>query len=81
MSGGSGNDRPQPTIPGIPPGMVGAVISVLDASPGPLRRRKILEEVERRGHRISLAGLNRVLQHCSQSGLTVEGPDGVRLRR
>ncbi len=32
MSGGSGNDRPQPTIPGIPPGMVGAVISVLDAS-------------------------------------------------
>lgn len=62
----------------IPPGMIGAVISILKGSPGPMRRRQLLEELERRGHRISLAGLNRTLQQCSEQGLTLEGPDGVR---
>jgi hypothetical protein len=69
----------EPTLPGIPPGMVSAVVSILGSTPGPLRRRNLLEELERRGRRISLAGLNRVLQHCAQTGLTVESPEGVRL--
>ncbi|MFZ0830368.1 MAG: hypothetical protein WCB18_03810 [Thermoplasmata archaeon] len=63
---------------GIPPGSVEAVLSVLRSSPVPLRRRKILAELEARGHRISLAGLNRILEHCARSQLTSESPDGVR---
>ncbi|MGA8275284.1 MAG: hypothetical protein WB789_00290 [Thermoplasmata archaeon] len=70
-----------PALPGIPPGILDPVITILKASSTPIRRRKLLEELERRGHRISLAGLNRVLQQCAQSGLTIEGPEGVRLRR
>jgi hypothetical protein len=46
-----------------------------------MRRRKLLEELERRGHRLSLAGLNRALQHCAESGITEERPEGVRLTR
>jgi hypothetical protein len=69
-----------PPPAGIPPGMVRAVVAILEHSPTPVRRRKLLEELERRGHRLSLAGLNRVLQYCSESGLTVEGPEGARLR-
>jgi Fe2+ or Zn2+ uptake regulation protein len=65
---------------GIPPGLLGAVISILGAAPKPLRRREILEELDRRGHRISLAGLNRIVQRCVESGLATEGPDGVRLQ-
>jgi Fe2+ or Zn2+ uptake regulation protein len=61
--------------------MVPAVVTILEQSPTPVRRRKLLEELERKGHRISLAGLNRVLQYCSESGLTEEGPEGARLRR
>jgi hypothetical protein len=68
------------SIAGIPAGMVGAVVSILQATPGPIRRRKLLEELDRRGRRISLAGLNRVLQQCAESGLTLEGPDGVQLK-
>jgi hypothetical protein len=64
----------------IPPGSVDAVLQVLRANPGPMRRRKILAELEAKGHRISLAGLNRILQHCSQRLLTVDGPDGVQAR-
>ncbi|MGP8077866.1 MAG: hypothetical protein ACLQD8_08670 [Thermoplasmata archaeon] len=66
---------------GIPPGVVSSVLSILDGSPEPVRRRQLLDELERRGHRISLAGLNRILQHCLEGGLTVEGPDGVRRKR
>jgi len=55
-------------------------MTILKGATAPIRRRKLLEELERRGHRISLAGLNRLLQQCAQSGLTVEGPDGVRFR-
>ena len=73
--------RVAPPIAGIAPGVLEPVLAILTATPGPIRRRKLLEELERRGHRISLAGLNRVLQHCVQTGLTVEGPDGVRLLR
>lgn len=69
-----------PAIFGIAPGMVDPVLSVLRSSSGPVRRRKLLEELEHRGHRISLAGLNRILQHCLQAGLTTEGSDGVRLK-
>ena len=67
-------------VAGIPPGTVGPVIEILDASPSPLRRRKLLEELERRGHRISLAGLNRILQRLAESGRSVETPDGVRMK-
>jgi hypothetical protein len=63
---------------GIPPGMMDAVLVILRSSPTPVRRRPLLDELERRGHRISLAGLNRTLEHCRNAGLTVEGPDGVR---
>lgn len=68
------------TIPGLAPGVVEQVIAVLAAAPGPVRRRKLLEELERRGHRISLAGFNRVLQYCAESGRTIETPEGVRSR-
>jgi hypothetical protein len=68
------------SIPGIAPGVLGPVLSLLRSSSTPIRRRKILEELERTGHRISLAGLNRILQQCAQSGLTVESPEGVRLK-
>lgn len=42
-----------------------------------MRRRKLLDALEQKGHRISLAGLNRILQYCREAGLTVESPDGV----
>jgi Fe2+ or Zn2+ uptake regulation protein len=65
---------------GIPPGSADAVLSVLRSSGGPIRRRKILAELEGRGHRISLAGLNRILEHCSQNGWITESSDGVQLK-
>jgi hypothetical protein len=65
------------TIAGIPPGVVDRVLSILGGSDVPVRRRKLLDELERRGTRISLAGLNRILQHCRETGLTTESPDGV----
>lgn len=74
------SNTPTPAIPGLPPGVLPAVLAILGRSPAPMRRRKILEELDRRGHRVSLAGLNRVLQQCRQSGLTDESEDGVRLR-
>lgn len=64
----------------VPEGATQAVVEVLRRQKAPLRRRKLLEELEQRGHRISLAGLNRVLQICSEQGLTVEDPEGVRLK-
>jgi hypothetical protein len=67
-----------PSNAGIPPGMVDLVLLVLDSTPAPMRRRAILEELERRGHRISLAGLNRTLDYCLRSQLTTETPAGVR---
>ncbi|HTS32479.1 MAG TPA: hypothetical protein VMI55_00880 [Thermoplasmata archaeon] len=66
---------------GVPPGLQGAVLSILRGSPQPLRRRELLGELERHGHRISLAGLNRILQYCAEAGLILEGPEGVRLNR
>jgi Fe2+ or Zn2+ uptake regulation protein len=69
----------RPSVAGIPPGLVGVVLSILGSSTAPIRRRKLLEELERRGHRISLAGLNRTLQHCAEAGLTSDTPEGVRL--
>ncbi len=63
---------------GIPPGLLDPLLAIVSAGPGPIKRRALLEELERRGHRISLAGLNRALQYCRESGLTTEGPDGVR---
>jgi hypothetical protein len=70
---------PDRSIAGIAPGVLEPLLLILRSSTTPVRRRKLLEELERRGHRISLAGLNRVLQQCAESGLTVETPDGVRL--
>jgi hypothetical protein len=75
---------PTPASPdrrGIAPGVVEPLLDILRRSPAPVRRRKLLEELEHRGHRISLAGLNRALQYCSESGRTTETPDGVRLVR
>ena len=63
---------------GIPPGSIEAVLTVLRSNPVPMRRRKILAELEAHGHRISLAGLNRILEHCSRERLITDGPDGVR---
>ncbi len=68
-----------PSRAGIPPGTLEVVLDVVRCSGGPIRRRKILAELERRGHRISLAGLNRILEHCSRSHLTEENPEGVRI--
>jgi Fe2+ or Zn2+ uptake regulation protein len=68
-----------PRVPGVPPGMVEAVVAILRQTPQPVRRRTLLEELDRQGHRISLAGLNRTLQQCRNSGLTVESDAGVRL--
>ncbi|MCI4351391.1 MAG: hypothetical protein L3K15_07760 [Thermoplasmata archaeon] len=62
---------------GIPTGSVEAVLSVLRANPGPMRRRKILAELELQGHRISLAGLNRILEQCRRNRITSEGPAGI----
>ena len=65
---------------GIPPGALDAVLAVVRASPVPIRRRRILEELEHRGHRISLAGLNRILDYCVRTRLTEESAEGVRMR-
>lgn len=67
-----------PSKAGIPPGSVEAVLEILGRQPGPMKRRKILEALEQKGHRISLAGLNRVLQYCQESGRTIDSADGVR---
>jgi hypothetical protein len=64
----------------IPPGALEAVLDVLRATPGAIRRRPLLAELVARGHRISLAGLNRILEECGRRQLTSESPDGVRLR-
>jgi hypothetical protein len=69
------------TATGIPPGLLGAVVTLLSASPQALRRRTILQELEQRGHRISLAGLNRVLDFGLRNGTFEQGPEGVRLKR
>jgi Fe2+ or Zn2+ uptake regulation protein len=70
---------PSPSTAGIPPGSVETILAILRQQPGPMRRRKLLEALDQRGHRISLAGLNRALQYCKESGLTLESEDGVRL--
>jgi Fe2+ or Zn2+ uptake regulation protein len=53
-------------------------MEVVNGARGPIKRRKILEELERRGHRISLAGLNRILEVCSEENLIISESDGVR---
>jgi len=62
----------------IPPGSVEFVLEALRGEKGPMKRRRLLEELERRGHHISLAGLNRILQVCSEERRIVDGPEGVR---
>ncbi|MGI0132630.1 MAG: hypothetical protein ACREDK_06015 [Thermoplasmata archaeon] len=69
---------PGPSAAGIPSAALTAVKEVLAMTPPPLRRRAILEELDRRGHRLSLAGLNRILDFCARSGWTREGPQGVQ---
>lgn len=73
----SSSNPPAPS--GIPPGMIDAVLAILRAAPGPVRRRPLLEELARRGRTVSLAGLNRVLEHTKQAGLTRESEAGVLL--
>jgi len=68
-------------VPGLAPGLLDAVVEVLSRSPGRVRRRELLAALERGGHRVSLAGLNRVLQQCAESRITDESPDGVRIRK
>lgn len=74
MSGGAGT-----APPGVPAGLVAAIEEVLRAFRIPVRRRILLEELDRRGHRVSLAGLNRALQALRDSGRTLESEAGVRL--
>jgi len=62
----------------VPAGLVDAVLTILRSQPGPMRRRKILGALEARGHRISLAGLNRILEQCVRNQLVSDGPDGIR---
>lgn len=69
---------PRLVIPGVAAGIPAAVLEILGANAGPVRRRPLLAELERRGHRISLAGLNRVLQQLRERGETLEAADGVR---
>lgn len=71
---------PPPSNAGIPPGTLEALREILRDAPAPIRRRALLEELDRRGHRISLAGLNRALDFYRRSGWTVESPQGVRIR-
>lgn len=70
---------PTSRMDGIPPGSIEAVVDALRRARGPLRRRALLEELDHRGHRISLAGLNRVLEYCRLERLTSEGHEGIRL--
>jgi len=56
-------------------------MKILRAAPEPVRRRPLLAELDRRGHRISLAGLNRVVEHCARRGWIEETPNGIRARR
>jgi len=65
---------------GIPPGSADAVLAILRSQTMPMRRRKILAELEARGHRISLAGLNRILEYCTRNQLISDGPDGIRVK-
>lgn len=75
-------DPPPPSAPpGVPPGLLDDVLAILKNAGTPVRRRKLLEELERRGRRVSLAGLNRALDHALRAGLTRESPEGVRPRR
>lgn len=53
-------------------------MEVLRANRGSMKRRVLLEELVRRGHRISLAGLNRILEVCAQEKLIISETDGVR---
>lgn len=69
---------PRSQLDTIPAGLIEAVVEALRRADGPMRRRPLLDELARRGHRISLAGLNRVLEHARLAGLTTEGPDGIR---
>lgn len=62
-----------------PPGSVEFVLEVLQREKTPMKRRRLLEELERRGHRISLAGLNRILQVCSEEKRVRDGPEGVQV--
>lgn len=66
---------------GVPPGIRDVAIAIVRDAGGVLRRRAILERLEQRGHRISLAGLNRLLDETRRSGWTEETAEGVRLLR
>ena len=73
-------ELPLPVPAGVPPGLVAAVLSLLRGhGGGPVKRRALLKELEERGHRVSLAGLNRALDHTGRAGVTRESPEGVRL--
>jgi hypothetical protein len=52
------------TRAGIPPAAFEATLTILRGSPGPMKRRALLDILERKGHRISLAGLNRILEQA-----------------
>ncbi|MFG1529747.1 MAG: hypothetical protein AAFA34_00520 [Thermoplasmata archaeon] len=62
---------------GIPASALQATLDILRSQTTPMKRRALLDELDRRGHRISLAGLNRILQHCAENASTIERPDGV----
>lgn len=64
---------------GIPPGSLDYVLEALRGQRGPMKRRALLEELEQRGHRISLAGLNRIIEVGSREKRLSNGPDGVSI--
>ncbi len=64
---------------GIPPAALRATLEILRVHTTPIKRRVLLEELDRQGHRISLAGLNRILQHCAENHWTIDRPEGVGL--
>ncbi len=64
---------------GVPPGLLEAILRILRSAGVPVRRRAILRELETHGHMVSLAGLNRALDHTNREGLTKDTPEGVLL--
>lgn len=66
-----------PSGAGIPRASLDATVDILRASPGRRRRRELLETLGSSGHSISLAGLNRILDHLLRLGLISQTAEGV----
>jgi hypothetical protein len=67
----------EPSAAGIPPGLLAAIRTILTSASAPVRRRDLLKALEARGHRVSLAGLNRALEHARRAGDVDQDDRGV----